>query len=272
MTDLAVIMSVYKKDRLKFVIESVQSILNQTFTQFDYFIVFDGPVSQDIDRYISSIVDSRLRLFRLEQNGGLARAMNYLLAEVIRNPEYKFIARMDADDISKETRFEVQRNFFLTNPAVSCIGSWYEEIDESGNILSYQKLPLIHSDIRKFFLKRSPFAHPSVMFRRIMVEKAGFYPTNTLRLEDYIFWSNALKSGLLFANLPEYLLQFRRDRDFYRRRSGIKFGFNYIIVRFEINKALGAPFSIYIRSIIIGLVRMMPDFFLKYIYNNFRKN
>ena len=83
MTDLAVIMSVYKNDKLKFVTESVQSILNQTFTQFDYYIIFDGPVADDINSYIGSIGDNRVKLFRLEVNQGLAAALNYLLRIIL---------------------------------------------------------------------------------------------------------------------------------------------------------------------------------------------
>jgi hypothetical protein len=228
-------------------------------------------VSSEIDNYITSLEDNRIKLFRSENNGGLASALNYLLRIIISNPQYEFIARMDADDISMPLRFELQWNFFKTNPYISCIGSWYQEIDESGNILSNQTLPLTHEKIKKFFMRRSPFAHPSVMFRREVINKAGFYPTNTLRLEDYVFWSNAIKSGLLFANIPEYLLRFRRDKDFYKRRSGIRFGLNYIKTRFKINKTLKAPMYIYFYSLCIGVIRMMPAFVVKSIYKGFRK-
>jgi glycosyltransferase involved in cell wall biosynthesis len=271
MIDLAVIMSVYQNDRLVYLEKSVKSILTQTYSQFDYYIVFDGPVSSEIDNYISSLDDNRIHLYRLEKNTGLANALNCLLKIIIGDHQYKFIARMDADDISVESRFEYQRNFFLTNPGISCIGSWYQEIDEFENILSDQKLPVTHEKIKKFFMRRSPFAHPSVMFRREVIEKAGFYPTNTLRLEDYVFWSNAIKSGLLFANIPKYLLLFRRDKDFYKRRSGIRFGFNYIKTRFNINKTLKAPIYIYFYSVGIGLFRMMPAFVIRFLYLVFRK-
>jgi glycosyltransferase involved in cell wall biosynthesis len=271
MTDLAVIMCVYYNDRLDYLKKSVQSILIQTYSKFDFYIGFDGPVVAEIEKYISTIEDDRIKVFHLEKNGGLARALNYLLVKVLANPDYKLIARMDADDISMPTRFEIERNFFLNNQAICCIGSWYQEIDESENILSYQKLPLTHDEIHHFFMKRSPFAHPSVMFRREMIDRAGFYPTHTLRLEDYVFWSNAIQAGLLFANIPEYLLQFRRDKNFYKRRSGIRFGFNYIIVRFKINKVLGAPGYIYFYSFFIGIVRMLPSFIIKFIYQEYRK-
>lgn len=271
MTDLAVIMSIYKNDKLKFVKESVQSILSQTFTRFHYYLIFDGPVSADIEEYISNLRDIRLRLFKSQINMGLAKAMNQLLNEVLNNPEYKFIARMDADDISMPERFGLQRDFLIRHSDISCVGSWYQEIDEYGNILSNQKLPVTHDEIRKFFMRRSPFAHPSVIFRREMIDKTGLYPTNTIRLEDYLFWSNAIKSGYKFANLPEFLLQFRRDENFYKRRSGIMFGLNYISIRFKINRVLKAPLHIYFHSLGVGIVRMMPEFVIRSIYKIARR-
>jgi glycosyltransferase involved in cell wall biosynthesis len=272
LTDLAVIMAVYHNDKPEYVRKSVQSIVTQTYPYFDFFICFDGPVSDEVNNFIQSLGDSRIKIFKIEKHGGLAKALNFLLERVLEKPQYELIARMDADDISISTRFEAQKKFFSENPLISCLGSWYKEIDENDNIISSQKLPLKHEELRKFFLKRSPLAHPSVMFRREMVVRAGLYPINTLRLEDYVFWSTAFKNGLLFENLPEYLLLFRRDKNFYKRRSGILFGFNYIITRFKINKTLNAPLHIYFYSLMVGLVRMMPSFILRFIYNIFRKS
>jgi glycosyltransferase involved in cell wall biosynthesis len=267
MPDLAVIMSVYRNDRLKFLIESVQSIINQTFTQFDYFIVFDGPVSSEIESYIKSIGDNRIRLFKLEKNEGLAFALNYLLEVVLKFPEYRLIARMDADDISYPSRFDKQRNFLLQNPDISCVGSWYREIDENGNHVSDKKLPIDHETLKKRYYTMTPFAHPTVMYRRQLIERAGFYPTDTVLMEDNVLWGRALKQGLRFANIPEYLFKFRKDKLFYKRRSGLKYGWNFIKTRFKIIRYLNFPVYTYIFSFIIGAVKMLPAFILRNIYN-----
>jgi len=266
MSDLAVIMSVYKNDKLKFVKESVQSILDQTFTDFDYYIVFDGPVTPDIEGYISSIGDSRIKHFRLEKNGGLAGALNFLLGKVMNNPEYKLIARMDADDISLPSRFEKQRAFLSENMEISIVGCWYEEIDEAGKHLSYRKLPTDHDTLRKRYFTRMPFAHPSVMYRRQLIEKAGFYPTDTILMEDNVLWGKALKEGLRFANLPEFLLRFRIDRDFYKRRSGLKYGWKYVQRKSELNYILDSPFYNFPLLLGKGLLMMFPSFIFKYVY------
>lgn len=271
MTDIAVIMSVYQNDKLEFVRESVQSILNQTYPQFHFYIIFDGPVSSDIESYISSLPDERIRTSRLEKNSGLAVALNFLLEKVLKKSDYIFIARMDADDISMPERFEKQRKFLIDNHSVSVVGSWYEEIDEDGKNISYRELPVTHEEIRLFFMKRSPFAHPSVMFNRNFFAKAGYYSSDNYRMEDYVLWGNAINSGLILANIQEYLLKFRIDKNFYKRRSGIKFGYNFIVTKFQINSLLKEPIKAYIFSAITGLVRMMPAYCLKYLYKSMRK-
>lgn len=266
MTDLAVIMSVYKNDRLVFLKESVQSILKQTYTHFSYFLIFDGPVSQDIDEYISSLSDERIKLFKLEKNGGLAVALNYLLELVLQNRDYKFIARMDADDISLPTRFVKQRTFLLEHSDTSIVGCWYEEIDEEGKHLSYRKLPIKHEDLRKRYFTRTPFAHPSVLYTRELIEKAGYYPTDTVLMEDNVLWGKALKAGLKFGNISEYLLKFRIDKDFFERRSGIKYGWKFMKSRFKINNSLKFPFYSFLLVFLTGIIKIMPPIFLRYIY------
>ena len=265
MIDLAVIMSIYHADRLRFVKESVESILNQTFNDFEYYIAFDGPVADDVDSYISSLKDPRVKLHRLEANKGLASALNYLLGLVLQQPEIKFIARMDADDISMPERFKKQRDFLLEKKEISCVGSWYEEIDENGKNLSFRKLPVDHESLRKRYMTRTPFAHSSVMYRRELIEKAGFYPEDTIFMEDNVLWGRALYSGLRFANIPEVLHRFRKDMEFYKRRSGIKYGLNYIKTKCDLIKILKHSFYSYIVTLLIGIYKMIPSIKVKLI-------
>jgi glycosyltransferase involved in cell wall biosynthesis len=271
MTELAVIMSVYRNDRLSFLKESVQSILDQTFSHFHYYITLDGPVDPEIENYLASLSDTRIKLYRLEKNVGLARALNHLLEFVLKNPGYKLIARMDADDISSESRFEKQYNFMSENPDISCIGSWYEEIDEAGNHLSYCRLPVEHEALKKRYSISIPFAHPTVMYRRTLIETAGFYPVDTLLMEDNVLWGMALKHGFKFGNIPEFLFKFRIDRNFYRRRSGIKYGWSYICTRNKINRIIKSPFQAYFFSVVKGLVKMLPSSLIQPVYDRYRR-
>jgi len=266
MPDLAVIMSIYHNDRLKFVSESVESILNQTFRDFHYYLVFDGPVSEDIDSYVSSLTDERIRFFRLEKNGGLAAAMNFLLEKVLAEPQYKYIARMDADDVSMPERFEKQREYLINNPDITVLGSWYEEIDEEGKHLAFRRLPTDHESLRKRYFTRTPFAHSSVMYRRELIEKAGYYPTDTILMEDNVLWGRAIQEGLKFSNIQENLIRFRITDEFFRRRSGFKYGWKYTYTKFKTNKSLKYPVFKYIVSFCIGLVKMLPASLVKLGY------
>jgi hypothetical protein len=174
---------------------------------------------------------------------------------------------MDADDISLPERFEKQRNYLINNPKISVLGSWYEEIDENGERLSYRKLPVDDVEIKKYFNKRSPFAHPSVMFSRRTMEICR-YRINTYRFEDYFLWCDVIKAELRMHNLTEYLLRFRIDNDFYKRRSGIRFGIQYIICKFKIISILQSSFFSYIFAVLFGVIRMMPVFIIRNIYQN----
>lgn len=263
MTDTAVIMSVYYKDKLRYLKESVQSILNQTFRDFHYYIAIDGPVPTEINEYLASLKDERIRIHRIEKNGGLAAALNHLLEIVLQNPEYRYIARMDADDISMPERFEKQRNFLIDNQEISVLGSWYEQIDESGEHLCYRKLPIKHEALRNRYYTRTPFPHSSVMFQRRLIEIAGYYPTYTVLMEDNVLWGRALKVGLIFGNMPNFLLKFRTDKFFYQRRSGLKYGWSYIKTKYLINKELPAPVYTYFIIFCIGILKMVPVFFIK---------
>lgn len=271
MTDLAVIMSIYHADRLKFVKESVESILNQNLTNFDYYIVFDGPVDNDIASYVTSLRDPRLILHKFEENKGLAIALNYLLGLLLERPDIEFIARMDADDVSMPDRFLKQRDFLLRNNDISCVGSWFEEIDEYGHHILFRKLPVDHASLKKRYMFRTPFAHSSVVYRREFIEKAGLYPVNTVFMEDNVLWGRAMKTGMKFANIPEYLLKYRKDKDFFSRRSGFKYGWEYIKTRNKINSLCNLPLCSYILTFFIGVSKMLPSTFGRVIYHITRK-
>ena len=109
MKDLAVIMSVYKNDKLSFVKLAVESILEQSYSNFNFYIQADGKLSEELYHYFENIKDQRLIFRRRDENKGLAFSLNELLSVVLKK-QYNFIARMDADDISLHNRLEKQIN------------------------------------------------------------------------------------------------------------------------------------------------------------------
>lgn len=111
---IAVIMSLYKNDRLEFVKPAVESILRQTYNDFDFYVQYDGYVKDEVDVYLSGLEDVRMKMQRRAENKGLAQSLNDLLF-IVMHKGYEFIARMDADDICVADRFQRQFNFLQAN-------------------------------------------------------------------------------------------------------------------------------------------------------------
>jgi hypothetical protein len=105
------------------------------------------------------------------------------------------------------------------------------------------------------------------MFRRQLIERAGFYPTDTILMEDNVLWGRALKAGLRFANIPEFLLKFRINSNFYKRRSGINYGYNYIKVRAKTNRELNLPGFYLLFTYAVGCTKMLPPYLIRCIYS-----
>ena len=128
---IAVIMSLYRNDTIEYVKLAVESILNQSYSDFDFYIQYDGHIKNDVDLYLSSLSDTRIHIYKRDENKGLAKSLNELLS-VVMPLDYQFIARMDADDISIPDRFEKQVNYLQNHQEVDVVGGAINEIDENG--------------------------------------------------------------------------------------------------------------------------------------------
>lgn len=208
---ITVAMSVYNGER--FLAAAIESVLAQTFTDFEFLILDDG--SRDGTRAIIEAMaarDSRIRPI-LRENRGLIASLNQLIAEA-RAP---LIARMDADDICLPQRFARQVAFLADNPDHGIVGSWSEDIDEAGNsrqpeesrIESGCDQPVHHADVLRVIEDRSPLCHPSVLARRDVLLAVGGYHRAYRHCEDYDLWLR-LANRTRIANIPERLLRYRR--------------------------------------------------------------
>ena len=267
--NLAVIMSLYKNDMLKYVSLAVQSILNQTYSEFDFYIQYDGDVQSDVDSYLSKIKDERIHIYRRNENKGLARSLNDLL-EVIIPLEYKYIARMDADDISMPERFEKQINYLETHSDIDCLGTWAIEITSDGDEFFRKKMPETHEDCWKQFMVRDCMIHPSVMFRKSYIDKAGFYSLDTYYGEDTMIWAQGFSKGCKFANLPEFLFKFRLNDDFFSRRRGWKHAKGIFTLRCKVNRMLNYPVKAYAYAVAYAFAKLMPTIVLNQMYKKLR--
>lgn len=268
--NIAVIMSIYKNDVLRYTKLAVESILNQTYSDFDFYIQYDGPIREDINNYLSSLKDSRILIQKRAENKGLAQSLNDLLA-IVMPKGYEFIARMDADDISEPNRFERQIKYFDQHPDVECLGTWTVEIMGDGSEYYRKQMPESHDGCKQLFHKRDCMIHPTVMYRRSYIEKAGFYSLDTYFGEDTMMWAQGFAAGCVFANVPEYLFRFRLDNNFFKRRRGWKHAKAIFMLRHKVNKMLHFGLMADVWALAYAVAKMMPTCILNIIYKTARK-
>ena len=185
---------------------AVQSILDQTYSNFDIIIIDDGSDSPVADFLLSlKNKDARISLVRNEINIGLSRSLNKCIA----NCDTKYIARMDADDWSFPFRLEYQMQFLKTHPNISVLGTEAIFMDED------RKLTRLNVKSHKDICCCLPFfcciAHPTVIFQKSAIDKVGGYPIKKAA-QDYALWAKiAFCSDLEMAILPKVCLKYRRS-------------------------------------------------------------
>lgn len=203
---VSVVMPVYNGE--KYLAEAIESILAQTFTDFEFLIVDDG--STDTTPIILAEYarkDSRIKIVSNEKNSGVAVSLNRGI-ELARG---EYVARMDADDVSLPHRLATQIDFFNRHHEVAVSGSFLT-IYETGN---KWEAPLDSKDIAIHLLFNCPIFHPTVMFRRVLVANSeNNYHDSALHAEDYDLWARlSLQQGFSFANISEPLLRYRVHPD-----------------------------------------------------------
>lgn len=269
MKTVAVIMSLYKNDTAHYVSLAVESILSQTYKDFDFYIQYDGFVQPEVDNYLSSLSDERIQIYKRNENKGLAQSLNDLL-NIVMPKGYEFIARMDADDISLPVRFERQIDYLLKHPKVECLGTWAIEITSNGDEYFRKQMPETHEECRQMFKKRDCMIHPTVMYRRSYIEKAGLYSLDTYFGEDTMMWAQGFASNCVFANVPEYLFKFRLDDNFFERRRGWKHAKGIFTLRHKVNKMLHFGLMADGWALAYAMAKMMPKSILNIIYKTAR--
>jgi glycosyltransferase involved in cell wall biosynthesis len=200
-TKVTVLMSVYNGE--KYLREAVDSILNQTFKDFEFIIINDGSTDKTL-KILNSYNDPRIKIISNKKNIGLTRSLNKGLS--IAKGEY--IARQDANDISMPERLEKQVDFLERNKAVGLIGTYSCIINEKGRILYKRKSPLGNEDISKKLIRGNVFAHGSVMFRKFLLEKVGAYREEFKTSQDYDLWLRFIEITKAFRT-SEFLYKWR---------------------------------------------------------------
>ena len=197
---ISVVMSVYNGD--KYLKESIQSILNQTFKEFELIIINDGSIDKSED-IIKEFSDNRIIYLKNKKNKGLIYSLNYGLSKA----KGKYIARMDADDICYLNRFEVQYRYLEENLDVYLVGGQAKNfsLDKKEKMT---KMPLEYERIKEKILFSNPFIHPTVMFRREIYDNGFFYNSDLKGAEDFGLWQEIIYKYKCI-NLPNILIKYR---------------------------------------------------------------
>ncbi|MEO1350627.1 MAG: glycosyltransferase [Cyanobacteria bacterium J06635_15] len=201
---ISVIMPVYNS--LRYLDAAVESILQQSFQDFEFLIFDDGSSDGSRERLQQyAAKDSRIQLF-LREHGGLTLLLN----EGLQKSSGQFIARMDSDDIALKHRFEIQLNFLTQNPDCVAVGSEILRIDPGSLPIGIKGQPITHEEITHAFLngKGGAIIHPSAMFPRAALEKIGGYDPELEPAEDFDLFIKLSEVGKL-ANLPQVLMKYR---------------------------------------------------------------
>lgn len=209
-----------------------------------------------------------LHAIKLEKNVGLGDALSIGLDEC----KYELIARMDTDDISMPDRFEKQLQVFLDDSIDIC-SSWVGEFEnDEKNIISYRKIPQNHNDITKFAKTRSPINHPSVMYKKSIVLKAGGYK-KMMWFEDYYLWARMIVNGAKFYNIQEPLVSMRAGYEMLQRRRGVRYMLSELALQREfLNIKFINYFEFFKNCLLRITVRVMPKMLMQKIYKKIRQN
>ena len=188
------------------VTKAIQSILHQSLTDLELIVIDDS--TNDLTRAAidaAAAADDRVQLVRRDERIGFVPALNIGLERA----KGLYIARMDGDDMALADKLAVQVEFLEQHPEVTLVGSAIEIVDQHDKVRSERHYPLTQRAINRYSMLRSPVAHPTVLFRREVVDRGFRYDERLKRCEDLDLWLRLMNRGYRFANIDRPLLRYR---------------------------------------------------------------
>ena len=261
----SVLIAVYNQEQPHFLQQALESLLQQTLLPNEVIVVEDGPLPPALNEVLAHFqrqYKACKRIARPRQEG-LGLALN----EGLKHCQHDVVARMDSDDICMPQRFGKQLSYLQIHPEVDVVGSWVAEFSTTpAQVISVRCVPETHQAIWQFAHFRNPMNHPTVMFRKAVVEAVHGY-CDVQFFEDYDLWARALQAGCCFYNMQESLLWFRLTDESFRRRGGI----SYIKAEIRFQKRLYRSGFInlftFLKNVMLRLiVRLLPNRMRRFIY------
>lgn len=199
---ITVLMPVYNGE--KYLIEAINSILNQTYKNFEFLIINDAS-TDSTKSIILSYEDPRIRLIDLETNIGLVRSLNKGL-ELAKGD---FIARMDSDDISMPERLEKQYNHIIKNPEIGLVASNWEIIDEQGRSIAIRNISYCYEEMFYLLFFKNILGHSTIFFNKELIKKLNGYNENYSTCEDHELWCRIIRTAKI-EQVNDILVRWRK--------------------------------------------------------------
>ena len=264
----AVLMSVYARDRADFFEDAFRSVtVDQTLPPDQVVLVVDGPLPPALRARVEAVVSASsvpVTLVRLPVNGGLGPALRAGLARC----DHEIVARMDADDVSLPTRFEIQVP--LVRSGLDVVGSALLEFADDPAVISRRRD--VHTDpsrIQAGARFRQTLNHPSVVFRASAVDAAGGYQ-DLPSLEDYLLFARMIHRGARVGNVAEPLVLYRVGAGSYARRGGMRLLRSELALQREFRRAGFTTRTQWVRNLAVrGGYRVAPERLRKAGYGTF---
>lgn len=261
MYDLSVIMATYNEN-IRFLQMCIDSILNQTYKDFEFLIVIEPEESNT--KYLKNIavMDRRVKVIENTERLGIAASRNRAIME----SRGKYVALIDSDDYCDTRRLEKQFYFLEENPEINVVGSNMLLVDETNKIVGERKYPELPEDIRKYFLLVMAVANPTIMTRRNDLKEIGLFDNHFSKAEDVELWLRFLARGKKMYNLRDHLVYYRVLTNNNEKRGRIHYK-NFYIARRRYNKLIW-PFHLSLLSLsFFYIISHIPNTLLDVLLN-----
>ena len=217
----SVLMSIYKKENPAFLIQSLDSILNQTVFPSEIVMVKDGLLTRELEAVLEEYDSKFPGLFNFVSYD-INHGLGYALHQGMLACSNEIVARMDTDDVARPDRMEKQ--LVAIESGLDMVGSdVIEFVTSPDNPVAITDLPKGIDAIRSYSRRRNPFRHPPMTFRKSKVIEAGNYSPQFLYFEDWDLFNRMLACGCQADNLSEPLVAMRVSDEFYSRRGGVQY-------------------------------------------------
>lgn len=260
---VTVVMATYQGDDMGHLQQAVYSILQQSYKHIEFIIVVDGRVDTDRLKYFDGLAkNNSVEIVYIRDNKGPAFARNL----GITHAKGKYIAIMDADDLSVPDRIEHQLNFLIGHN-LDLASSYLLVIDEYGNVRGKREVPTTREEIRKLAPYRCPLHNPSA-FGKAEIFKRFNYDSSMRISEDYHLWVRLLINNYNLGNSMYCCVHYRQIISLINKRTGLKYARSDFKVKFLAMDMVGLVEKplVFIIGITSALVRLLPNRMFYIVY------